>query len=285
MSTNEAVLCVDAPDRKGLVAAIAGFLSQHDANIVAFDEHVSPTEARFFARVVFEMDGLVIGRDEIEPAFAPLARRYEMNWALHFSDSPVRVGLLVSRHEHCLYDLLWRHRAGELPIQIPIVLSNHAELAEVAKFFDIPFEYCPILEGDKDAQERVMLNHLRQHDVHLVVLARYMQILGPQFLHHYHQRVINIHHSFLPAFIGGRPYHQAYERGVKLIGATAHYATDDLDEGPIIEQDVCRVTHSDGVETLVRIGRDIERTVLARAVRMHAEHRVIVHGRRTIVFA
>jgi formyltetrahydrofolate deformylase len=279
-----ATLLITCPDQKGLVAAISGFLAQHDANIVDFREHVSPDGQGFFARVVFELSGLAIARDEVGPAFAPLARRFDMAWALYFSDQPKRMGLLVSKYEHCLFDLLIRHKGGELPVDIPVIVSNHPDMQPVAEFFGIPYHHVPGDAG-KAAQEARILEILAEARVDFVVMARYMQILSAEFLKQYPHRVINIHHSFLPAFIGGKPYHQAYERGVKLIGATAHYATEELDEGPIIEQDVVRVTHGETVDDLIRKGRDIERIVLARAVRLHAENRILVTGRRTVVFA
>jgi formyltetrahydrofolate deformylase len=280
-----ATLLIACPDQKGLVAAVAGFLAQHDANIVDFREHVATGSGVFFARVVFELSGLAIAREEVVPAFTPLARRFEMTWSLYFSDQPKRMGVLVSKYDHCLYDLLIRHKAGELAIEIPLIISNHPDLERVATFFGIPFHHVPVGDGGKAAQEAHMLKLLAESDVEFVVMARYMQILSADFLSHYPHRVINIHHSFLPAFIGGKPYHQAYERGVKLIGATAHYATQDLDEGPIIEQDVVPVGHSETVDDLIRKGRDIERVVLARAVRLHAENRILVTGRRTVVFS
>ena len=279
-----ATLLVSAPDQKGLVSAISGFLAQHDANILDLSQHTDPDEQVFFARVVFELTGLAIGRDEVGPAFAPVARRFGMTWQLSFSDTRLRMAILVSRYDHCLYDLLIRHKAGELAVDIPLVISNHPDLEPVAAFFGVPYHHLPITVETKPEQEARMTALLEEAGVDFVVMARYLQILSPEFLARFHHRVINIHHSFLPAFIGGRPYHQAHERGVKLIGATSHYATEELDEGPIIEQDVVRVDHRDAVDDLVRKGRDIERLVLARGVRRHAERRVIVYGRRTVVF-
>jgi formyltetrahydrofolate deformylase len=279
-----ATLLISCPDQKGLVAVVSGFLAQHDANIVDFREHVSQDGQGFFARVDFELSGLAIARDEVAPAFAPLARRFDMNWTLYFSDQPKRMGLLVSKYEHCLYDLLIRHKGGELNVEIPLIISNHPDMRPVAEFFGIPFHHVSGANG-KEAQEAEILRLLAEARVDFVVMARYMQILTANFLARYPSRVINIHHSFLPAFIGGKPYHQAYERGVKLIGATAHYATEDLDEGPIIDQDVVRVSHVETVDDLIRKGRDIERVVLARAVRLHAENRILVSGRRTVVFS
>ena len=279
-----ATMLVSCPDQKGLVAGVSGFLAQHDANILDFSQHTDVAEGKFFARVVFELEGLAIARDEVAPAFTPIARRYGMAWKLLFSDVVPRMGILVSRYDHCLYDLLIRHKSGELAVDVPMIISNHPDTKPVADFFCVPFHHVPVTPETKADSYRRMAELLSGAGVDFVVMARYMQVLSPEFLALYPHRVINIHHSFLPAFIGGRPYHQAYERGVKLIGATSHYATEDLDEGPIIDQDVVRVDHRDSVEDLIRKGRDIERLVLARGVRLHVEHRVIVDGRRTIVF-
>lgn len=280
-----ATLMIHCPDQKGLVAAIAGFLAQHEANIVEFQETVSAEEQKFFARVVFELDGASIAPEEISPAFTPLARRFDMSFKVFFANRRKRMGILVSKYDHCMFDLLQRVKAGELAVDVPFVASNHPDLGHVAAFFGVPFHHLPITPETKPAQEAQLRALADETETDFLVMARYMQILSGDFLNHFQHRVINIHHSFLPAFIGGKPYHQAYARGVKLIGATAHYATDDLDEGPIIDQDVMRVHHAETVDDLVRKGRDVERVVLARAVRMHAENRVVVSGRRTIVFA
>jgi formyltetrahydrofolate deformylase len=280
-----ATLLVHCPDQKGLVAAIAGFLSQHDANIVEFQETVSPDDGEFFARVLFALDGASIAPEELGPAFTPLARKFDMTWRIFLSNQRKKMGLLVSKYDHCLFDLLQRVKAGELAVDVPFVASNHPDLGHVATFFGVPFHHLPITPETKPRQEAQITALAEETGCDFLVMARYMQILSADFLAHFHHRVINIHHSFLPAFIGGKPYHQAYARGVKLIGATAHYATEDLDEGPIIDQDVTRVHHAETIDDLVRKGRDIERVVLARAVRLHAENRVVVAGRRTIVFA
>ncbi len=235
-------------------------------------------------RVQFELDGMDLKREEIAESFAPIARRFEMDWQLHFSDRPKAMAVLVSKHDHCLYDLLLRQKSGELSARIPLILSNHQDLAEVARNFGIPYHYLPVSASNRAEQEAEMLRLLEQYGVELVVLARYMQVLSPKIVQKYLNRIINIHHSFLPAFVGGRPYHQAYERGVKMIGATSHYVTEELDQGPIIAQDVIQVSHRDGVEDLIRKGRDLERMVLARAVRVHLEDRVLAFGGRTVVF-
>jgi formyltetrahydrofolate deformylase len=288
MSAN-AILLLSCPDQRGVVAAVADFVASHGGNIVNAEQHTDldvPGEAAgvFFQRVEFELDGFDLGRDEILPAFQPVIDRFGLRCALHFSDQVSRVAILASRQPHCLYDLLTRWRTGELDIHVPLVISNHDDHAVVAERFDVPYHHLPVTAGRRDEQEAAVQQLLDEHEVDLVVLARYMQILSPAFVDRWRNRVINIHHSFLPAFVGARPYHQAHERGVKLIGVTAHYATEDLDEGPIIEQDVTRVSHRDSVAELIRRGRDLEMVVLARAVRAHVEHRVLVYGRKTIVF-
>lgn len=278
-------LLVSCPDRPGIVAALSQFLFAAGANIIHSDQYsTDPWGGRFFMRVEFELPGLAERHGQLQEDFAGLAREFEMVWELKRVRPRKRMAILVSREEHCLLDLLWRWQAGELDVDIPLVISNHPHLAERVKPYGIPYHYLPIEPGGKARQEQALLELLRGQ-VDFVVLARYMQILSPAFLAEYPHRVINIHHSFLPAFIGARPYHQAHARGVKLIGATAHYATEDLDEGPIIEQDVIRVDHRDDPDSLRRKGRDIERMVLARAVQLHAEDRVIVFGNKTIVFA
>ena len=232
----------------------------------------------------FELDGLTLSRDEIAAAAAPMMDRYSMRWSVRFTDEWPRVALLVSRESHCLSDLLHRRHSGDLAIEVPVVISNHPDHAEIAAWFGVEYRHLPIVDGHKAAQEERLCSALADHRIDLVVLARYMQILSPEFCDAWGGRAINIHHSFLPSFSGARPYHQAHDRGVKLIGVTAHYVTADLDEGPIIEQDVIRVSHRDAVDDLRRKGRDLEVAVLARAVRAHVEHRALVYGHRTIVF-
>jgi len=282
---NRGRILVSCPDRPGIVAAISHFLFKAGANIVHSDQYsTDPWGGRFFMRVEFELPGLAERCEELRRDFVELAAGFEMQWELKPVLPPKRMAILVSREEHCLLDLLWRWQAGELGVEIPMVISNHPHLEHRVKPYGIPFYHLPIEPDGKARQEQQMLELLRGR-VDFVVLARYMQILSPAFLAEYPYRVINIHHSFLPAFVGARPYHQAYARGVKLIGATAHYATEELDQGPIIEQDVIRVDHRDDPESLRRKGRDIERLVLARAVKLHAEDRVIVFGNKTIVFS
>jgi len=284
-----AILLLSCPDQRGVVAAVAEFVARHGGNIVHAEQHTDVESAAspervFFQRVEFELDGFDLPRDEILPAFSPVVERFGLSCELRFSDLVSRVAILASRQPHCLYDLLTRWRTGELAIDVPLVISNHDDHAVVAERFDVPYRHLPVAPGGKARQEAAVQALLDEHAVDLVVLARYMQVLSPAFVDRWRNRVINIHHSFLPAFVGARPYHQAHERGVKLIGVTAHYATEDLDEGPIIEQDVARVSHRDSVEELVRRGRDLEMVVLARAVRAHVEHRVLVYGRKTVVF-
>ena len=279
-------LLLSCPDKKGLIAAVSSFISMHDGNILSADQYVSKGAAggTFFMRLEIEQEGFGLGRDEFAGAFAPLARRHGMEWRLTYTDTPKRMAILVSRYDHCLIDLLWRWDAGELDADIPLVVSNHPDLAPRAETYGIPFYYLPVTRETKAEQEAQILDLLFEHGVDLVVLARYMQILTPKFVSAYPSRIVNIHHSFLPAFAGPDPYRRAHDRGVKTIGATAHYVTEELDAGPIIHQDVAHVTHRDSVEDLVRLGREVERRVLARAVRWHLEDRILVDGNRTVVF-
>ncbi|MDF2701123.1 MAG: PurU: formyltetrahydrofolate deformylase [Rubrobacteraceae bacterium] len=276
-------LLISCPDRKGLIAALSSFIAMHDGNILSADQYVSDS-GTFFMRLEIEGEGFGLARDEFAGAFAPLARRHDMDWRLSHTDTPKRMAILVSRYDHCLIDLLWRWDSGELEAEIPLVVSNHPDLASRAEIYGIPFHHLPLTKETKAEQEEKVVNLLREHKVDLVVLARYMQILTPTFVGAYPGRIINIHHSFLPAFAGADPYRRAHERGVKTIGATAHYVTEELDAGPIIHQDVVHVTHRDTVEDLVRVGREVERRVLARAVRWHLEDRILVDGNRTVVF-
>ena len=276
-------LLVSCPDKKGLIAAISSFIAMHDGNILSADQFVSDS-GTFFMRLEIEGEGFGLGREEFAGAFAPLARRHGMAWRVSYTDTPKRMAILVSRYDHCLIDLLWRWDAGELEAQIPLVVSNHPDLEARAESYGIPFYHLPVTKETKAEQESRVLGLLSERGVDLVVLARYMQILSPGFVEAYPSRIINIHHSFLPAFAGADPYRRAHERGVKTIGATAHYVTEDLDAGPIIHQDVAHVTHRDTAEDLVRLGREVERRVLARAVRWHLEDRVLVDRNRTIVF-
>ena len=282
-TSTTATIRVACPDRKGLVAALTRLLYEHGASILDAQQHADPVDAMFFQRIHFDHAELDVSRESLEDLFRIECARFDMKWQLSYDDRPKRVALFVSTAAHCLYDLLIRQRQDELHGAITVVLSNHEKLAPIAQQFDIPFHSFAITADRKAEQERAQTALLENEGIDLVVLARYMQILTPEFVERWSGRVINIHHSFLPAFIGARPYHQAYRRGVKLIGATAHYTTSDLDEGPIIAQDVVTVSHRDTVADLIRKGRDVERTVLAVAVRNHLEDRIIIHGGRTIV--
>ena len=278
-----ATLLLSCPDRPGLVAAVADFVFRNGGNILHADQHVDHEAGVFFQRIEIDLDGF-LPREEIEPAFAPIAQRFAMDAAVRFSDEVTRVAILVSKQPHCLLDLLGRWRGGELSVEIPVVVSNHEDHGDSVRFAGPQFVHLPVTADTRADQEKAVLETLRTNEIELVVLARYMQILGPEFIDTYRHRIINIHHSFLPAFTGADPYRRAHVRGVKLIGATAHYATEDLDEGPIIEQDVIRVTHRDTVAEMSRKGRDLERVVLARAVRAHVEHRILTYGNKTVVF-
>lgn len=279
-----ATLLLSCPDQKGLVATVAAFLYEHDGNIIHADQHTDLEGGVFLQRVEWELDGFGVARDDLADAFAPIAERFGMQWSLRFSDSRPRMALFVSTQAHCMYDVLARYRMGELRCEIPLVISNHADLAEVADDFGVPYHHLPITSDRKREQEAAALRLLEEHSIDVIVLARYMQILSPDFVTRYRNRIINIHHSFLPAFAGARPYHQAHERGVKIIGATAHYVTETLDDGPIIAQDVSMVSHRDSVQDLVRTGTDLEKVVLARATRLHLDNRVLVYGNRTVIF-
>lgn len=278
------ILLVSCPDQRGIVAAVTSFVAEHGGNVIDLQQHTDHTDGAFFQRVEMELDHLDVDRPALAAAFAPVAARYGMRWSLRFSDERLRTSVLASREPHCLQDLLTRWRTGELPVEVTSVVSNHPDHEVLAEWFGVPYHHIPIADGDRAAQEATVQRALRAEGVELVVLARYMQILSEAFCATWQERIINIHHSFLPAFQGARPYHQAHERGVKLIGVTAHYATAQLDDGPIIDQDVLRVSHRDDVDDLRRKGRDLEVSVLARAVRAHASHRVLVYGRRTVVF-
>lgn len=279
---NTATLLINCPDRKGLVARVSGLLYDHGANIVHADQHQDHEESLFFMRVEWVRDGFDF--QGFHGAFEPLAGELEMTWRLENSLTPPRVAIFVSQHLHCLADLLQRHSAGELPCEIPLIVSNHPEARPLAEFYGIPFHFTPIVSGWKADVERRQLEILDSHNVSLIVLARYMQILSPEFVARHPHRIINVHHSFLPAFVGAKPYHQAFHRGVKLIGSTSHYVTEILDDGPIIEQDVTRISHRDQLEDLVEKGRDLERLVLSRAVKWHLEHRILRYGVKTVVF-
>jgi formyltetrahydrofolate deformylase len=279
-----ATLLVSCPDRKGLVAALGQLLYGHGVNILDASQHTDLGAGEFFQRIHMDLRELHTDRLALEHAISEVAQRFSMRCALTYADRIRRVAIMVSKYDHCLHDLLWRYRAGELRCELPLIVSNHQDLAPLAASYGVPFHVCPITKDDKQAQEQRIFELLERERVDLLVLARYMQVLSPELCERYRERAINIHHSFLPAFVGSKPYQQAYQRGVKIIGATAHYVTSELDQGPIIEQDVARVSHRDTVQDMVRKGRDLERVVLARALRLHLEDRVLVHGNKTVVF-
>lgn len=279
-----AVLLVSCRDRTGLVAALSEFVFTNGGNIVALDQHSESESGLFYMRLCWEVSHFKLSRSEIPEALRELARRFDLVWELTFTDARPKVAVFVSKAPHCLYDLLLYHQLGELGGDLEVVVSNHDQLAPVAGHFGIDFVHISVGPSHKSAAEDRQLALLAERRIDLVVLARYMQVLSPEFVAQWPARIINIHHSFLPAFVGAKPYHQAKARGVKVIGATAHYVTSDLDQGPIIEQDVCRVDHRDDVQEMVRKGGELERRVLTRAVRLHLERRVLVTGTRTIVF-
>jgi formyltetrahydrofolate deformylase len=286
---NSAILLISCPDRKGEVATIADFVFRHNGNILHADEHADEESGLFLMRVEFDPKEFDIDLSQADLTdfsrhFSPIAGAFNMRWRLAQTSQRQRMIILVSKYDHCLVDLLYRHKSGELACDIPLIISNHADNQAIADFYKIPYAIVPVTKDNKSAAEAKIQALIDEQKPDFLVLARYMQILSNQFVHRYPQRIINIHHSFLPAFVGARPYHQAFERGVKLIGATSHYVTDVLDDGPIIEQDVVRVSHRDTVEDLVRKGRDLEKVVLSRAVRWHVESRVLVYGNKTVVF-
>jgi formyltetrahydrofolate deformylase len=281
---NSAILLISCPDRKGEVAAIADFIFRHGGNILHADEHGDDESGLFLMRVEFDPKDFTIDLADFGKHFSPMAEAFAMKWRLAQSSYRRRMIIFVSKYDHCLVDLLYRHQSGELACDIPLIVSNHPDNKAVADFYKIPYEIVAITKENKAAAEARIQSLIEQHQPDFMVLARYMQILSNEFVNRYPQRIINIHHSFLPAFVGARPYHQAFERGVKLIGATSHYVTEILDDGPIIEQDVVRVSHRDTVEDLIRKGRDLEKVVLSRAVRAHVENRVLVYGNKTVVF-
>lgn len=279
-----AILLISCPDQPGIVAAVSAFLHENEGNIVDVDQHVDQEDGVFFMRVEWELEGFAVKREVLTDAVAAMTERFSMKWELHVSDQTPRVALFVTRENHCFYDLLSRHESGELRMDIPLIVGNREDLEPAAERFGIPFHHVPITAENKAAQEEREIELLREHGVDLVVLARYMQILSPKMTEAFPARIINIHHSFLPAFPGAKPYHSAHHRGVKLVGATSHYVTEELDEGPIIAQGVTPVSHRDSVRDFVRKGRALEQTVLSRAVWLHLNRRTLVHGNRTVVF-
>lgn len=278
------ILLISCPDQRGITATVTNFIFQHNGNILHADQHIDDQMNTFFMRAEWSLEGFDIPRPEIAKQFQPIAERFSMTWKLNFSDEKSRIGVFVSKQLHCLVDLLWRHHSGQLNTTIACIISNHADAQQMAEDFSISFHHIPVTKENKIEQERRELEILKAASVDLVVLARYHQILSPQFIAVYPDEIINIHHSFLPAFAGASPYAQAYERGVKIIGATAHYVTEGLDQGPIIEQSTVRVSHRDTVEDLVRKGEDLERIVLSHAVRWHLEKKILRYQNKTVIF-
>ena len=281
---NTAILLIDCPDRKGIVATVANFLYTHGANILHADQHQDNELGLFFMRVEWSLDGFDVEPLQFTERFRPVAEEFQMRWRVEYSSTPASMAIFVSREQHCLLDLLHRHQSGELDCRVPLIISNHPEARRFAEFYGIPFHHVPVNASSKAEAEGRHLALLEENKIDLVVLARYMQILPAHFVSRYSQRIINVHHSFLPAFSGARPYRAAFRRGVKLIGATSHYVTEVLDEGPIIEQDVTRVSHRYELEDFVERGRDLERIVLSRAVRWHLERRILCYANKTVVF-
>jgi formyltetrahydrofolate deformylase len=281
---NTATLLITCPDTKGIVAAIADFLYQHNANILHADQHQDAENNLFLMRVEWDIANFNLEESAFSAAFSLIACKFSMQWQLKMSQHKTRVAIMVSQYDHCLADLLHRHKGGELTCEIPLVISNHKDTEALVKFYGIDFHYLPMTKETKAEVETAEFALFEKYNIDLIVLARYMQILSPTFVQRYPQRIINIHHSFLPAFIGAKPYHRAFERGVKLIGATSHYVTEVLDEGPIIEQDIDRISHRDQVEDLIQKGRDLERVVLSKAVRWHIENRILLYANKTVIF-
>lgn len=281
---NTAVLLIRCPDRKGLDAAIADFVYWHNGDILHFEQHQAGVERFYLARVEWDLTEFEFDLKEFPQRFSPIAEQFSVQWRLSTSSYRPRVAIFVSKFDHCLVDLLYRQRTGELACEIPLIISNHPDARRHADFHGIPYHVIPVTKESKPEAERQQIELLRKNEIDLIVLARYMQVLSSDFIRHYPQQIINIHHSFLPAFVGAKPHQQAFDRGVKLIGATAHYVTEVLDDGPIIEQGVARISHRDALDDLVEKGRDLEKVVLSRAVRWHIENRILLHENKTVIF-
>ncbi|WP_439488075.1 formyltetrahydrofolate deformylase [Algoriphagus sp.] len=281
----KAILIIQCPDQKGIVAEVSRFLYSYEGNILEVDQHVDEEMGMFFMRAAWELDSFSLQKDEIADRFKQeVGDRFKMDFKLHFNFPKPRMAIFVSKLSHCLFDILGRHHAGQLDVEIPLVVSNHQNLKSIVEAFGIPFYYVAISAENKAAAEESQLDLMKTHQIDFVVLARYMQILSADFIKHFPNRIINIHHSFLPAFVGARPYHAAYERGVKIIGATAHYVTEELDAGPIIEQEVARVRHHNTVSELVQIGQDVEKMVLSKAIKYHLDRKVMPIRNKTVIF-
>lgn len=282
--TNNAILLISCLDQKGITASVTNFVYEHGGNIVHADQHIDEQSNTFFMRVEWALDGFDIKRPDIAGKFEGLARKFQMRWELYFTDQRPKAAIFVSKHLHCLADLLYRHSSGQLLCDIPVIISNHPDAKKIAQDHSIIFHEISVTTENKIQQEKEQLKILRQYQIDLVILARYHQILTTNFVKQYPHRIINIHHSFLPAFVGSNPYAQADKKGVKIIGATAHYVTEELDQGPIIEQDTVRVSHRDSINDLVRKGEDLERVVLSRAVRWHLAHKILEFNNKTVIF-
>jgi len=284
MTRETARLLITCPDARGIISVVAGFIAEHSGNILEADQHTDPQHGEFYMRVEIDLEGFTLDQNNFDQSWGAVANQYNMGWRVYWGDHIKRMALLVTKESHCLNDLLWRWKTGELPVEIPFVASNHAELEGEVTPFGIAFHHLPVKADTKPQQEQKLTSLIESHAIDFVVLARYMQILSPAFVAQYPERLINIHHSFLPAFAGPRPYHQAYDRGVKIIGATSHYVTNELDEGPIIAQSTLSVDHRDAIDDMIRKGRDLERVVLANAVRLHVEDKILMSKNKTIVF-
>lgn len=283
--SDTAILRIHCPDQRGIVARVTDFIHRNNGNIVGLDQHTDRDEKRFFMRLEWELEGFELTREQIASAFEyAIAIPCKMIWKLNFSDEIPRMAIFVSKMSHCLFDLLARYQSGDIKAEIPLIISNHRDLEDVVGKFGITFVHIPITAANKAEQEKKELEILKEHKIDFIVLARYMQILSAEFVSNFPEHVINIHHSFLPAFVGAKPYHAAHARGVKIIGATSHYVTSDLDAGPIIEQDVARISHQDSIARLIQKGRDVEKIVLSRAVMAHVERKTLIYKNKTIIF-
>jgi formyltetrahydrofolate deformylase len=281
----QAILLISCPDQRGIISAVTDFISEYDGNILDLDEHVDREHKVFFMRVAWDLANFKLSKTELNTLFAQsIAEKYRMNWQVHYNTDRPKMAIFVSKLSHCLYDILGRYQSGEWQVDIPLIISNHEHLKEVADLYQIHFHHIPVTKETKSQQESIQIELLQKHQIELVVLARYMQILSSNFVDQFPNRIINIHHSFLPAFPGAKPYHSAYDRGVKIIGASSHYVTEHLDAGPIIEQDVVRISHKNEIPELVRKGKDLEKIVLSRAIYLHLKRKILVYKNRTIIF-
>jgi len=282
--TKSAILTLSCADKPGLVSRISGFIHSHGGNIISLNEFVDTETGIFFLRIEWTIEEFTLSEDKLKPAFQELMSEINANWEIDYSYKRLKLALFVSKYDHCLRDILYRHSMGEFDVDIPLIISNHREMEKIADRYSIAFHYFPIDKNNKKEQEAAEIKLLEEHQIHTIILARYMQILSREFVALFPNRIINIHHSFLPAFIGGNPYKQAFERGVKIIGATSHFVTSELDEGPIIVQETVKISHRNKIDDLIQKGRDLERMVLSKAVKLQAERRVLVSGNKTVVF-